>query len=116
VITAAQVIGKIDAVARVAIDARLARLAGCAAVPVSSGRTDCYRLDRRRQRQLNHAIPHTRLSRIRHDPRSAPYMAKQRTAARRSATRPAASNATSPAGILNLLRNREQAPITLCST
>jgi hypothetical protein len=46
VITAAHVIGKIDGVARVAIDARLAQLAGCAAVPVSSGRTDCYRLDR----------------------------------------------------------------------
>jgi transposase len=46
VITAAKLIGEIAGVDRFDNDAQLARLAGCAPVPVSSGRTDRYRLDR----------------------------------------------------------------------
>jgi len=78
IITAAELIGEIVGVDRFTSDAQLARLAGCAPVPVSSGGTDRYRLDRGGNRQLNHAIHMLALSRIRHDPQTALYMAKQR--------------------------------------
>jgi transposase len=78
VITAAKLIGEIAGIQRFSSDAQLARLAGCAPVPVSSGRTDRYRLDRGGNRQLNHAIHMLALSRIRHDPATAVYIARQR--------------------------------------
>ncbi len=78
VITAAKLIGEIAGIDRFTSDAQLARLAGCAPVPVSSGRTDRHRLDRGGNRQLNHTIHMLALSRIRHDPQTAVYIAKQR--------------------------------------
>ena len=78
VITAAKLIGEIAGVDRFTSDAQLARLAGFAPVPVSSGRTDRSRSDRGGNRQLNHAIHVLALSKIRHDPQTALYMAKQR--------------------------------------
>jgi transposase len=78
VLTAAKLIGEIAGIERFSTDAKLARMAGCAPVPVSSGRTDRYRLDRGGNRQLNHAIHMLALSRIRHHPQTAVYLAKQR--------------------------------------
>lgn len=78
VILAAKLIGEIAGASRFASDAKLARMAACAPVPVSSGRTDRYRLDRGGNRQLNHAIHMLALNRIRHDPRTAVYLAKHR--------------------------------------
>ena len=78
VILAAKLIGEIAGVDRFASDAKLARLAACAPIPVSSGRTDRHRLDPGGNRQLNHAIHMLALNRIRHDPRTAVYLAKQR--------------------------------------
>lgn len=70
-ITGAQLIGEIAGIQRFASDAKLARLAGCAPIPVSSGRTDRHRLDRGGNRQLNNAIHTIALTRLRHDPQTA---------------------------------------------
>jgi transposase len=77
VITAAKLIGEIAGIDRFARDAQLARVAGCAPIPVSSGRTDRYRLDRGGNRQLNHAIHMLAVSKIRLDPQTALYTARQ---------------------------------------
>jgi transposase len=78
VITAAKLIGEIAGIDRFTRDAQLARLAGCAPIPVSSGRTDRYRLDRGGNRQLNHAIHMLAICKIRLDPQTALYIARQR--------------------------------------
>lgn len=78
VLIAAKLIGEIGDVTRFETDAQLARLAGCAPIPVSSGRTDRYRLDRGGNRQLNHAIHLLAVSKLVHDPQTALYIAKQR--------------------------------------
>jgi transposase len=79
-VTGAQLLGEIAGVHRFASDAKLARISGCAPVPVSSGRTDRHRLDRGGNRQLNNAIHMIALTRLRHDPETAAYVARQRTA------------------------------------
>jgi transposase len=77
-ITGAQLIGEIAGIDRFASDSKLARLAGCAPIPVSSGRTDRHRLDPGGNRQLNSAIHTIALARQRHDPQTAAYLARQR--------------------------------------
>ncbi len=77
-ITAALVIGEIAGIDRFTTDSKLARTAGCAPIPVSSGRTDRHRLDRGGNRQLNYAIHMIALTRLRYDPETALYIAKQR--------------------------------------
>ena len=56
VLTAAKLVGEIAGVARFATDAKLARIAGSAPIPASSGNTDRHRLDRGGNRQLNCAL------------------------------------------------------------
>ncbi len=85
VLLAAKFIDEIAGIDRFTTDAQLARLAGCAPIPVSSGRSDRYRLDHGGNRQLNHAFYLLAIIRIRHDPRTAVYLAKQR--ARQDQTR-----------------------------
>jgi transposase len=80
VLLAAKLIGEVAGIDRFTTDAKLARMAGCAPIPVSSGRTDRHRLDRGGNRQLNHAIHMYAICRIRHDPQTAVYIAKQRKA------------------------------------
>jgi transposase len=77
-ITAALVIGEIAGIDRFDSDSKLARTAACAPIPVSSGRTDRHRLDRGGNRQLNYAIHMIALTRLRYDPETALYIAKQR--------------------------------------
>lgn len=77
-ITAAAVIGEIAGIERFSSDSQLARTAGCAPIPISSGRTDRHRLDRGGNRQLNYAIHMIALTRLRHHPETATYIAKQR--------------------------------------
>ena len=77
-LTAARLIGEIAGAERFSSDAKLARIAGCAPVPISSGRTDRYRLDRGGNRQLNGAFHILAINKIRHDPKTAVYIAKQR--------------------------------------
>jgi transposase len=55
-LTAAKLVGEIAGAGRSATDAKLARSAGLAAIPVSSGRTDRHRLDHGGNRQINAAI------------------------------------------------------------
>jgi transposase len=55
-LTAAELVGEIAGADRFATDARLARSAGLAPIPVSSGRTDRHRLDCGGNRQINAAI------------------------------------------------------------
>jgi transposase len=78
VLIAAKLIGEIAGIDRFTSDAQLARISGCAPIPVSSGRTDRHRLDPGGNRQLNHAIHMLALTKISHDPRTAVYIAKQR--------------------------------------
>jgi transposase len=71
-------IGEIAGIDRFTSDAQLARLAGCAPIPVSSGRTDRHRLDPGGNRRLNSAFYMLAVIRISRDPRTAVYLAKQR--------------------------------------
>jgi transposase len=116
VLTAAKLIGEIAGIDRFTTDAQLARLAACAPIPVSSGRTDRHRLDRGGNRQLNHAIHMLALSRIRHDPQTAVYIAKQRQRGKtnREAIRCLKRHLTRR--VYNLLHNPTTTPTTLCLT
>ena len=78
VLIAAKLIGEIAGIDRFTSDAQLARISGCAPIPVSSGRTDRYRLDPGGNRQLNHAFHMLALTKIMLDPQTAAYLAKQR--------------------------------------
>ena len=55
-LTAAKLVGEIAGAQRFASDAKLARAAGIAPIPVSSGKTNRHRLDRGGNRQINAAI------------------------------------------------------------
>jgi transposase len=77
VLTAAKLIGEIAGIQRFSNDAKLARLAGSAPIPASSGRTDRHRLDRGGNRQLNCALHRLAVSKGRLDPDSAAYLARK---------------------------------------
>ena len=53
-------------------------MAGCAPIPVYSGRSDRHRLDPGGNRRLNSAFYMLAIIRIRVDPRTAVYLARQR--------------------------------------
>ena len=98
VLIAAKLIGEIAGIDRFTSDAQLARISGCAPIPVSSGRTDRHRLDPGGNRQLNHAFHMLALSKILPRPPDR-GLHRQTTPQRQDATekRSAASNATSSA-------------------
>jgi transposase len=77
VLTAAKLIGEIAGISRFTSDAKLARLAGSAPIPASSGRTERHRLDRGGNRQLNCALHRLAISKGRLDPDSAAYLARK---------------------------------------
>jgi transposase len=76
-LTAAKLVGEIAGVQRFATDAKLARAAGVAPIPASSGRRDRYRLDRGGNRQLNVAFHRFAVNRARRDPATAAYLARK---------------------------------------
>jgi transposase len=76
-LTAAKLIGEIAGADRFPSDAKLARAAGVAPVPASSGRRDRHRLDRGGNRQLNLAFHRLAVNRARHDPKTAAYLARK---------------------------------------
>jgi transposase len=76
-LTAAKLIGEIAGIGRFPSDAKLARLAGAAPIPVSSGRTDRHRLDRGGNRQLNCALHRLAVNKGRLDPHAAAYLARK---------------------------------------
>ena len=94
-ITAAALIGEIAGIERFRTDAQLARTAGCAPIPVSSGRTDRHRLDRGGNRELNFAVHMIAISRIRlrHRDRS---LRRPPTRARQDPTRSHSLSQTPP--------------------
>ena len=96
-LTAAKLVGEIAGADRFATDAKLARAAGLAPIPVSSGRTDRHRLDRGGNRQINAAIHRVAVTRARCHPETRDYIARKKPKARPTAKPSAASNATSPA-------------------
>jgi transposase len=116
VLIAAKLIGEIAGVDRFTSDAQLARISGCAPIPVSSGRTDRHRLEPGGNRQLNHAFHMLALTKILHDPRTAVYLAKQRRNGKsnREAIRSLKRHLVRL--VYHLLRDPNSVPITICLT
>ena len=77
VLTAAKLVGEIADVTRFASDAKLARNAGTAPIPASSGRTQRHRLDHGGNRQINCALHRLAVTKGRLDPESAAYLARR---------------------------------------
>ena len=78
-LTAAKLVGEIAGTGRFTSDAKLARAAGLAPIPVSSGRTDRHRLDRGGNRQINAAIHRVAVTRARCHPETIDYIARKKT-------------------------------------
>jgi len=76
-LTAAKLIGELAGAERFATDAQLARTAGVAPIPVSSGRRDRHRLDRGGNRQLNLALHRLAVNKGRLDPTTAQYLERK---------------------------------------
>jgi transposase len=77
-LTAAKLVGEIAGVGRFATDAKLARTAGVAPIPVSSGNNSRQRLDRGGNRQLNATIHRIAVTRARCHPETQAYLARKR--------------------------------------
>ena len=77
-LTTAKLLGEIAGAGRFATEAKLARAAGVAPIPVSSGKTNRHRLDRGGNRQLNTAIHRIALTRASCHPETQDYLARKR--------------------------------------
>ena len=77
-LTAAKLVGEIAGAERFANDAELARAAGIAPIPASSGRTQRHRLDRGGNRQINAAIHRIAITRARCDQRTKHYIERKK--------------------------------------
>ena len=77
-LTAAKLVGEIAGAARFATDAKLARAAGIAPIPVSSGNTSRHRLDRGGNRQINATIHRIAVTRLRCHPETRDYIERKR--------------------------------------
>jgi transposase len=77
-LTAAKLVGEIAGAGRFSSDAKLARAAGLAPIPVSSGRTDRHRLDRGGNRQINAAIHRVAVTRARCHPETITFLARKK--------------------------------------
>jgi len=96
-LTAAKLIGEIAGAGRFSSDAKLARAAGVAPIPASSGKTNRHRLDRGGNRQINSALTGSRSRGPAAIPRPRTTSPANARKARPNAKRSAASNATSSA-------------------
>jgi transposase len=77
-LTAAKLVGEIAGADRFASDAKLARSAGLAPIPVRSGRTDRHRLDRGGNRQINAAIHRVAVTRARCHQETIEFVARKK--------------------------------------
>jgi transposase len=77
-LTAAKLVGEIAGAQRFASDAKLARAAGIAPIPVSSGKTNRHRLDRGGNRQINATIHRIAVTRLRCHAETQDYIARKR--------------------------------------
>jgi transposase len=116
VLIAAKLIGEIAGIDRFTSDAQLARISGCAPIPVSSGRTDRYRLDPGGNRQLNHAFHMLALTKIMLDPQTAAYLAKQRRNGKTNREAIRILKRHLVRRVYHLLRDPNSVPITICLT
>jgi transposase len=116
VLIAAKLIGEIAGIDRFTSDAQLARISGCAPIPVSSGRTDRHRLDPGGNRQLNHAFHMLALTKLLHDPRTAVYIAKQRANGKTSKEAIRCLKRHLVRRVYHLLHDPTNVPITICLT
>jgi transposase len=78
-LTAAKLVGEIAGAGRFATDAKLARSAGLAPIPISSGRTDRHRLDRGGNRQINAAIHRVAVTRARCHQETIEFIARKQS-------------------------------------
>ena len=78
-LTAAKLIGEIAGAARFNTDAKLARAAGLAPIPVSSGSRHRHRLDRGGNRQINAAIHRVAVTRARCHPETKAYVERRKS-------------------------------------
>jgi len=116
VLIAAKLIGEIAGIDRFTSAAQLARISGCAPIPVSSGRTDRHRLDPGGNRQLNHAFHMLALTKLIDDPRTAVYIAKQRKNGKTSTEAIRSLKRHLVRRVYHLLHNPDRVPTTLCLT
>jgi transposase len=77
-LTAGKLIGEIGGIERFRTDAQLARHAGCAPIPASSGNMQRLRFDRNGNRQLNATFYRIALTQARVHPEARAYLAKKR--------------------------------------
>src|SRR5215207_2470707 len=77
-LTAAKLVGEIAGAQRFATPAKLARAAGVAPIPVSSGRTDRHRLDQGGNRQINAALHRVIITRARCHQPTRDYITRRR--------------------------------------
>src|SRR3954449_1008153 len=77
-LTAAKLVGEVAGADRFSSDAKLARAAGVAPIPVSSGKTNRHRLDRGGNRQINAALHRVIVTRARCHPETRHYIARRR--------------------------------------
>jgi transposase len=77
VLIAAKLVGEIAGVNRFATDAKLARIAGSAPIPASSGNANRHRLDRGGNRQINCALHRLAITKGLHDPDTTAYLARK---------------------------------------
>ena len=116
VLIAAKLIGEIAGVDRFTSDAQLARISGCAPIPVSSGRTDRHRLDPGGNRQLNHAFHMLAICKITSDPRTAVYLARQHANGKNNREAIRSLKRHLVRRVYHLLRHPNSVPITICLT
>jgi transposase len=116
VLIAAKLIGEIAGIDRFTSDAQLARISGCAPIPVSSRRTDRHRLDPGGNRQLNHAIHMLALTEIMRDPQTAAYLAKQRRNGKTNREAIRSLKRHLVRRIYHLLHDPNDVPVTICLT
>jgi transposase len=76
-LTAAKIVGETAGAERFSSDAKLARLAGVAPIPASSGKTSRHRLDRGGNRQLNCAFHRIAVAQGRHHQPARDYLARK---------------------------------------
>src|SRR3954453_13871321 len=77
-LTAGKLIGEIAGAQRFSSEAKLARAAGVAPIPVSSGKTNRHRLDRGGNRQINAALHRVAVTRARCHPETQAYLDRKR--------------------------------------
>ena len=78
-LTAAKLVGEVAGAGRFCTVAKLARAAGVAPIPVSSGKTNRHRLDRGGNRQINAAIHRVAVTRARCHPETRDYLNRKRS-------------------------------------